>query len=107
MRDFSKQDASDLKFILRVSSHYSHTHTHTLSLSLSLSRSPFTAKQRRVIETPIVSRMLNVAALRIPRIDQREIFEVSAMATRFRCMFILKRKILLANMSRLSVGSNT
>ena len=104
MRDFSKQDASDLKFILRVSSHYSHTHTHTLSLSLS--RSPFTAKQRRVIETPIVSRMLNVAALRIPRIDQREIFEVSAMATRFRCMFILKRKILLANMSRLFVGSN-
>lgn len=101
MRDFSKQDASDLKFILRVSSHYSHTH------SLSLSRSPFTTKQRRVIETPIVSRMLNVAALRIPRIDQREIFEVSAMATRFRCMFILKRKILLANMSRLSVGSNT
>lgn len=101
MRDFSKQDASDLKFILRVSSHYSHT------LSLSLSRSPFAAKQRRVIETPIVSRMLNVAALRIPRIDQRELFEVSAVATRFRCMFTLKCKILLANMSRLSVGSNT
>lgn len=97
MRDFSKQDASDLKFILRVSSHYSH----------SLSRSPFAAKQRRVIETPIVSRMLNVAALRIPRIDQREIFEVSAVTTRFRCMFILKCKILLANLSRLSVESNT